>query len=136
MIFTHLFLFNNYILVLHFNFDDLYPILTTSLSLSFLQFVGEKSTKAYQKLTLVTSPANNHGNYRKLLASVHKRESCVPYGCIPYFGEWAGVHFTHIILTCAHSCHDSAKVLIHIMWQSPAYLYRCVYTRFDFLQRW
>ena len=43
------------------------------------QLVNEKTRKWFGKLQLLTSPTVNHSNYRRALATVQKRDHCIPY---------------------------------------------------------
>ena len=44
-----------------------------------LQLVNERTKKWFTKLQPLTSPSTNHRNYRRALASVHRRDPCIPY---------------------------------------------------------
>jgi len=43
------------------------------------EHVNEKSVKAFDKLSKLMSPTNNHINYRRALSNVNRRETLVPY---------------------------------------------------------
>ena len=41
--------------------------------------MNEKLRKSFEKMALIMSPANNHVAYRKLLATVQRKDPCIPY---------------------------------------------------------
>jgi hypothetical protein len=43
------------------------------------ELVNEKTRKWFSKLQPLTSPTTNHSNYRRALATVHRRDPCIPY---------------------------------------------------------
>ena len=114
----------------------------------FCQCVSEKSSKSFQKLYQLTSPSNNHTEYRRALAgSISKKDNYIPYfgrcglvGVVPCRYSYTCVLFfvsVYVWGVCVVEVHWFGVLCVCVINAdiSDPLLCRSVHERSDILQR-